>query len=73
LTFYDNVRCPVVWICYRLNEKIVVDVSKTKKEDEKPIFNMDYGWVCKCGEWVIKDTPIHKIILYGLRTGFKVG
>jgi len=34
-------------------------------------YNVNNGWLCKCGEWVKNSSRSHEIFLMGLREGFK--
>jgi hypothetical protein len=62
---YRVVRCPVRWLCKKLNRSI--DVSK------EAVFNPKYGWICDCGQWVKKSDVFHTDFIFGERQGcFKI-
>ena len=63
MKFYKAFNCPVVFKCYSLNEEFTVDANA--------IFDIDKGWLCKCGKWVKNTSRTHEILLMGLRDGFK--
>ena len=62
MTIVKRVKCPVICRCLKLNEEI--EVSPVA------VYNIDCGWLCKCGSWIKNQDVLHEIILWGLRDGW---
>jgi len=56
-------HCPVVWKCLALNETITVEPFA--------VYNIQHGWLCKCGKWIKNSDRTHDVQLWGLRDGYK--
>ena len=66
INFFFNVkkiRCPVKWYCENLDKEIIAS--------EDAVFS-DYGWICDCGKFVKGQDKRHNVILYGLRSIYRL-
>lgn len=53
---------PIKWRCLVFDR--IINVSR------EGVYNLRYGWLCCCGEFIKENNSTHEIILWGVNNEF---